>query len=182
MNRIPERNRPLVILAVGVVVLLVVAGGVLLIGRIGPSPSPTPSISSSTSASPPVDPATPEGGTRAFFDAFARARRTDDPSIVEPFVTGTSSSAYLTVDGFLRGQKEAGKAAVITTNELSGFGVDVQGQTATVMVSQQLGGYDIDVDTGKPRESPTLLPATSFRVVLKQVDARWLVDEFEPLQ
>ena len=182
MNRIPERNRPLVILAVGVVVLLVVAGGVLLVGQIGPSPSPTPSTSSSASASPSVDPATPEGGTRAFFDAFARSRLTDDASIVEPFVTGKASSAYLTVDGFLRGQKEAGKASVITTNELSGFGVDVQGQMATVMVSQQLGGYDIDVDTGKPRESPTLLPSTSFRVVLKQIDGRWLVEEFEPLQ
>jgi hypothetical protein len=182
VNRIPERNRPVVILAVGIAVLLVVAGGVLLVGRIGPSTTPTPSASASATASPSVDPSTPEGGTRAFFDAFARARLTDDPSIVEPFVTGKSSSAYLTVDAFLRGQKEAGKASVITTNDLSGFGVDVQGQMATVMVTQQLGGYDIAVDTGKPRESPTLLPATSFRVVLKQVDERWLVDEFEPLQ
>ena len=117
-----------------------------------------------------------------FFDAFARARRTDDASIVGPFVTSTASSAYRTVDAFLRGQKDAGKASVITTNELSGFGVDVQGQTATVMVTQQLGGYDIDVDTGEPRESPTLLPLTNFRVVLKQVEDLWLVDEFEPLQ
>lgn len=182
MNRIPERNRPLVVLGTAVIVLLVVAGGVLLLGRLGPSPSPTPPTSPSTSASPSADASTPEGGTRAFFDAFARARLTDDPAIVEPFVTGTSSSAYLTVDAFLRGQKEAGKASVITTNELSGFGVDVQGQRATVMVTQQLGGYDIDIDTGEPRESPTLLPATNFRVVLMRVDGRWLVDEFEPLQ
>ena len=182
MNRIPERNRPLVIFAVGIVVLLLVAGGVLLVGQLGPSPTPTPPASPIATASPSADPSTPEGATRAFFDAFAQARRTDDAPIVAPFVTGTGSSAYRTVDAFLRGQKESGKASVITTNDLSGFGVDIQGQTATVMVTQQLGGYDIDIDTGKPRESPTLLPLASFRVVLKQVDARWLVDEFEPLQ
>jgi hypothetical protein len=182
VNRIPERNRPLVILATGVVVLLLVAGGVLVLGQLGPSPTPPPSTSPSNPTSPSPDAATPEGGTRAFFDAFARARLTDDPSIVEPFVTGTTSSAYLTVDAFLRGQKDAGKASVITTNELSGFGVDVQGETATVMVTQQLGGYDIDIDTGEPRESPTLLPATDFRVVLKKVGNQWLVEEFEPLQ
>jgi hypothetical protein len=182
VNRIPERNRPLVILATGVVVLLLVAGGVLLVGQLGPSPTPTPPGSPTATASPSADPSTPEGATRAFFDAFAQARRTDDASIVAPFVTGTESSAYRTVDAFLRGQKESGKASVITTNDLSGFGVDVQGTTATVMVTQQLGGYDIDVDTGEPRESPTLLPPTSFRVVLKLVDGRWLVDEFEPLQ
>jgi hypothetical protein len=182
VNHIPERNRPLVILATAVIVLLVVVGGVLLLGRLEPSPSPTPPTSPSTPASPSADASTPEGGTRAFFDAFARARLTDDPAIVEPFVTGTSSSAYLTVDAFLRGQEEAGKASVITTNELSGFGVDVQGERATVMVTQQLGGYDIDINTGEPRESPTLLPTTDFRVVLMQVDDRWLVEEFEPLQ
>lgn len=182
MNRIPERNRPLVIAVVGVVVLLFVAGGILLLGQLGPTPSPSTSLPPSVTASPSADPSTPEGATWAFFDAFARGRRTDDASIVEEFVTGTDSSAYRTVDAFLRGQREAGKASVITTNELSGFGVDIEGLTATVMVTQQLGGYDIDIDTGEPRESPTLLPPTHFRVVLKQVDDRWLVDEFEPLQ
>ncbi|HYU50959.1 MAG TPA: hypothetical protein VEO91_13640, partial [Candidatus Limnocylindria bacterium] len=111
MNRIPERNRPLVIFAVGVAVLVIVAGGVLLVGRLGPPPAPTPSGSQAT-ASPSADPSTPEGATRAFFDAFAQARRTDDASIVAPFVTGTESSAYRTVDAFVRGQKESGKASV----------------------------------------------------------------------
>ena len=182
MNRIPERNRPLVILVTGVVVLLLLAGSVLLFGQLGPAPTPSGSLQPSAAASPSADPSTPEGATRAFFEAFARARRTDDASMIEPFVTGTASSAYRTVDAFLRGQKEAGKASVITTNDLSGFGVDVQGQTATVMVTQQLGGYDIDVNSGEARESPTLLPPTNFGVVLKQVEGRWLVDEFEALQ
>ncbi|HEV8697700.1 MAG TPA: hypothetical protein VGQ89_08405 [Candidatus Limnocylindrales bacterium] len=181
MNRLPARYQLPLVAGVSVLVVLLIAGMVLLAGRIAPSPSPSVgSLSPSPSASP--DPSTPEGATRAFFDAFARARRTDDPAVVAAFVTGTGSSAYRTVEAFLRGQKEAGKASVITTNELSGFGVDVQGQTATVMVTQQLGGYDIDVDTGEPLESPTLLPATTFRVVLKQVEGRWLVDEFEALQ
>lgn len=182
MNRIPERNRPLVVLGTAVVVLVLVAGGVLLLGLLDPPPTQTPPTSPSTPPSPSADAASPEGGTRAFFDAFARARLNDDPVIVVPFVTATTSSAYLTVDAFLRGQKEAGKASVITTNELSGFGVDIQGQTATVMVTQVLGGYDIDLDTGEPRESPTLLPPTNFRVVLKQVEGLWRVDEFEALQ
>ncbi len=182
MNRIPERNWPIVVLAMGVVVVAVVAGGVLLVGQLGPWPTPTPPASPTATASPSIDPFTPEGATRAFFDAFAQARRTDDASIVAPFVTGTGSSAYRTVDAFLRGQKESGKASVITTNDLSGFGVDVQGTTATVMVTQQLAGYDIDVVTGEPRESPTLLTPTNFKVLLKQLEARWLVDEFEALQ
>jgi hypothetical protein len=50
------------------------------------------------------------------------------------------------------------------------------------MVTQLLGGYDIDVNTGNPRESPTLLPPTDFRVALKHVQGRWLVDQFEPLR
>jgi hypothetical protein len=132
------------------------------------------------SASP--DASSPEGATTAFFQAFAAARRTDDPSGVVPFVTGTESSAYRTVDAFLLGQKEAGKASVITTNELSGFGVEIEGQTATVIVTQVLGGYDIDVDSGEPIESPTTLPPTRFQVLLHQVEGRWLVDEFEAQQ
>ncbi len=177
---VPERYRLALVAATSLIVVLIVAGTILLLSRPGPTPveSPTPTAV----VSPSLDLATPEGAVSAFFDAFARARRTDDPSIVAPFVTGTGSSAYRTVDGFLSGQKAVGKASVITTNTLSGFGVDVQGQTATVMVSQQLGGYDIDVKTGEARESPTLLPSTNFRVVLKQVDGRWLVDEFEALQ
>ena len=181
MNRVPARYQLPLIVAVSALVVIVIAGLVLLPGRLTPSPPPT---SPPTTGSPSVsqDASTPEGATRSFFDAFARARRTDDPALVAEFVTSTDSSAYRTVDAFLRGQKEAGKASVITTNDLSGFGVEVEGQTATVMVTQTLGGYDIDVDTGEPLESPTVLPPTTFRVVLLQVDGRWLVDEFEPLQ
>jgi hypothetical protein len=177
---VPERYRLPVAVATSLIVVVIVAGAILLLNRPGPTPVLSPSPTAI--ASPSLDLATPEGAVRAFFDAFARARRTDDPSIVAPFVTGTGSSAYRTVDGFLSGQKAVGKASVITTNTLSGFGADIKGQTATVMVTQQLGGYDIDVKTGEARESPTLLPSTNFRVVLKQVDGRWLVDEFEALQ
>ena len=41
MNRIPERRRPLFVLAASLAVLLVVAGGVLLVGRLTPTPTPT---------------------------------------------------------------------------------------------------------------------------------------------
>jgi hypothetical protein len=181
MNRIPSRYQLPLVIGVSLVVLLVVAGVVLLAGRLTPTPSPsTASESPSASASPATS--TPEGSTTAFFEAFAAARRTDDPSGVLPFVTGMESSAYRTVDAFLRGQKEAGKASVITTNELSAFGVEIEGETATVIVTQVLGGYDIDVDSGEPIESLTTLPPTRFQVLLHQVEGRWLVDEFEAQQ
>ncbi len=80
MNRIPERNRPLVIVATGVVVLLLVAGGILLLGQLGPTPTPSTSLPPSATASPSPDPSTPEGATRAFFGALVAARRTDDPA------------------------------------------------------------------------------------------------------
>ena len=72
MNRIPERRRPLFVLAASLAVLLVVAGGVLLVGRLTPTPTPTTLPTSSATASPSADPSTPEGAVRAFFDAFAR--------------------------------------------------------------------------------------------------------------
>ena len=179
MNRIPERNRPLVVMATGVVVLLLVAGGVLLVGTLAPSPSPTTSPSSSASAPPSVDPSTPEGGTRAFFEAFARARRTDDVSIVAAFVTGTQSSAYLTVDAFLRGQKDVGKASITTVLNIENVSVATNGDRSTVTFDFTEGGYDISLDTGKPLESPQVLPATRVTAQLELRDGRWLVDSFE---
>ncbi len=46
------------------------------------------------------------------------ARRTDDPSLVEPYVTSKQSSAYLSVAGFLGGQKQVKKASVTTVERL----------------------------------------------------------------
>ncbi len=179
MNRIPERNRPLVILATGVVVLLLVAGGVLLVGQLGPSPTPTPPASPTATASPSADPSTPEGATRAFFDAFAQARRTDDASIVAPFVTGTESSAYRTVDAFLRGQKESGKASITTVLRLENLSTTTDGDRATVVFDFTEGGYDISLDTGEALESPEILPTTRVTVELVLTDGRWLVDSYE---
>ena len=59
MNRIPERRRPLFVLAASLAVLLVVAGGVLLIGRLTPTPTPTTAPTSSATGSPSADPSTP---------------------------------------------------------------------------------------------------------------------------
>ena len=180
MMSIPERYRVPIVALVALVLVLAAGGAIVLVGGGGPAASSSPSTSAAPS---PTDPgATPESAVRAFFTAFALARKTDDPTGVVPFVTSTNSSAYQTVDAFLRGQKEVGKASVITTNLLSDFATQVQSQTATVTCSQVLGGYDIDTVTGSPRESPTLLPATRFTVVLKEAAGRWLVDSFESLQ
>jgi hypothetical protein len=179
VNRIPERSRPLVILATGVVVLLLVAGGVLLVGQLGPSPTPTTSSSPSATASPSADTSTPEGATRAFFDAFARARRTDDASIVAPFVTGTESSAYRTVDAFLRGQREVGKASITTVLRLENLSTMTNGDRSTIVFDFTEGGYDISLDTGEALESPEVLPTTRVTVELLLRDGQWLVDSYE---
>lgn len=179
MNRIPERNRPLVILAVGVVALLLVAGGVLLIGQLGPSPTPSTSPSPSRSASPSADPSTPEGSVSAFFAALKEARRTDDPALIRPYVTGEQSSAYLSVQGFLLGQKGVNKASVLTVQSVENISVQTTGDTATVHLVYTEGGYDISLDTGQPLESPNVLAPRDVTMELRRVDGRWLVESYE---
>jgi len=179
VNRIPERNRPLVILATGVVVLLLVAGGVLLLGRIGPSPTPTTSSSPSATGSPSVDASTPEGAVRAFFAALKEARRTDDPALIRPYVTGEQSSAYLSVQGFLLGQKAVKKASVLTVQQVDNISVQTTGDSATVHLVYTEGGYDISLDTGEPLESPNVLAPRDVTMVLRRIDGRWLVETYE---
>ena len=179
MNRIPERNRPLVIVATGVVVLLLVAGGILLLGQLGPSPTPSTSLPPSATASPSPDPSTPEGATRAFFGALVAARRTDDPALIEPYVTSRESSAYRTVAGFLAGQKESGKASITTMLELEDVQVEESGKTAQLTATLLEAGYDIDLDTGQPLESPVTLSPRNLTAELRRVDGIWKVDSFE---
>lgn len=175
---VPQRYRlPIAILAsIAVVVLVFVAVAVVTQPRPSNSPSPSPSPSASVN---PTD--SPEGVVRAFFDALARARRTDDPTFLTPFVTSTDSSAYLTAAGFLEGQKQVGKASVITTNEIRDLRVDSQDGEAVVTFMHHMEGYDIDYDTGEPLESPTALPDVKVRVQVRQVGGRWLVERFENL-
>lgn len=179
MNRIPERNRPLVILATGVVVLLLVAGGVLLLGQIGSSPTPTTSSSLSATASPSVDASSPEGAVRAFFAALEEARRTDDPALIRPYVTGEQSSAYLSVQGFLLGQKAVKKASVLTVQQVDSISVQTTGDSATVHLVYTEGGYDISLDTGEPLESPNVLAPRDVTMELRRVEGRWLVETYE---
>ena len=179
MNRIPERNRPLVIVATGVVVLLLVAGGILLLGQLGPTPTPSTSLPPSATASPSPDPSTPEGATRAFFGALVAARGTDDPALIEPYVTSRESSAYRTVAGFLAGQKESGKASITTMLELEDVQVEESGETAQLTATLLEAGYDIDLDTGQPLESPVTLSPRNLTVELRRVDGIWKVDSFE---
>lgn len=180
MNRIPERNRPLVVLAVGVVVLLLVSGGVLLVGGLNPSPSPTNQPSPSVSATPSSDPtATPEGAVRAMFEAYAKARPTNDASLVLPFVTSESSPAYLSVRGFLEGQQALGRGAVITEQSFDDLAVETTQQTATVTFSYVEMGYLIDIDSGEPLASPAAIEPTRIRARVVLEGSKWLVEEYE---
>ena len=174
--RLPAIAGLSLLIAVAVVV------AILLLGRAPPviDRSPSPSASQPTNASPPPDD-TPEAAVRAFFEAFAEAREMDDPTLIEPLVNGTDSSAYQTAAGFLLGQQEVGRASVVTVNELSNFDVRSNDGEATVLFDHRLGGYDIDLESGEPVESPTVLETRRKQAVVVLVDGVWLVDSFENL-
>ncbi len=175
MNVPPRYRLAIAIVAsVGVVVIVLVA--VLLAGGGGPAATPTPSTSASASMD---STSTPEGAVRAFFAAYSQARRTDDPSLVEPYVTGNESSAYLSVSGFLLGQKEVKKGSVTTEERIENVRVAQSGTTATVTFDYTEGGYDISLETGEAIESPVVLPTVHVTVDLKQIDDQWLVDRYE---
>jgi hypothetical protein len=173
---VPPRYRlPIAVLAsVGVVVVVIVA--VLVANGGGPVVTPTPSTIAPASSDPT---STPEGAVRAFFEAFAQSRKTDDPTLIEPYVTNTDSSAYLTVAAFLKGQKEVGRASVTTVLRIENVTVEQGGTTATVSFDYTEGGYNIDPTTGSPVESPTILPTTHDVAVVRQLHGRWLVDSFQ---
>ncbi|MHB8960368.1 MAG: hypothetical protein ACYDAN_12140 [Candidatus Limnocylindrales bacterium] len=178
---VPPRYRLPVAIAASVAVVLTVLVAVLIAngGNVNPGPSPIASASASASAS--SDPtSTPEGVVRAFFDAYAKAGQTDDPAGLEPFVTGRTSSAYLSAAGFLQGQKEKGKASVTTVLRLDNMTAKTSADgTATVTFDYTEGGYNIDPATGSPLESPMVLPATKVAVTVRQIGGRWLVDAYQ---
>jgi hypothetical protein len=178
MTRVPERNRLLVIAAAGVLIVLVVAGRVLLFGQPGATPGPSPSPPAVASVSPAADRSTPEGATRAFFAALVTSRRTDNPDLVEPFVTSREAPAYLTVAGFLAGQKAAGKASITTQLVLEEVRVDTTGDAARLTAALLEAGYDISLDTGRPLESPVTLAARRLTVELRRIGDTWKVDAF----
>lgn len=174
---VPPRYRlPIAILASLAVVLLVFLA-VTIVSQPRPNGSSSPAPSASPSAS--IDPTgSPESVVRAFFDAFATARRTDDPTPVLPFVTSDRADAYLSVSAFLEGQRQVGKASVLTVQELNNLTVETTESTATVEFDYVEGGYDIDLDTGEPLESPEVLPPFHVSVSVSEVDSRWLVDSY----
>lgn len=169
-------------LAVGVAVIVVVAvvAAIVGLGSLGSSPTSTASASVSLAPTPsPTDPlSTPENAVRLFFHAFNQGWRTDDPTVVEPYVTGTRSDAYLSVSSFFGGGKAVNKAAVITTEKLDKMTSAVTGDTATVQFDYTVGGYNIALDSGKPIETPNVLAPVHVKVTLKRVGPHWLVDSY----
>ena len=180
-----EKYRLPVVAAVALVVVVLVVGAIAAFGSMGstaPTASSTPTRTPSATATPaptPTDPrSTPEGATRAFFAAFAKAWKTDDPSLVEPYVTSKESSAYLTVAGYLGGAQGVGRASIITIDNLDNMTSRVAGDTATVDFNYSEGGYDINPSTGAALESPTLLAPVHLTATLKLVNGVWLMDSY----
>ena len=165
--------------AVVVVVAVIVGLGSLGSGSVS---TPTPALSPNPMATPapsPTDPRlTPEGATRAFFAAYAQARKTDDPSLVEPYVTNKDSGAYQSVSAFLGGELGVNRASVTTVQHLDNMRSSVSGDTATVDFDFTEGGYDISPSTGVALESPTVLTPVHVTATLKLVDGLWLVDSY----
>lgn len=176
MNIAPRYRLPVAILASLVVVALVFVG-VSFLGQPNSSERPTPTATAGMSATPQAGD-TPEAAVRAFFAAFAEARESSDPSIVEPYVTSTDSSAYLTAAAFLDGQAEQGKGSVTTVQELSDFDVSQEDNSAVVEFTYVAGGYDIDLETGEPLESPEVLEPSRVRAQVARVGDEWLVESY----
>jgi hypothetical protein len=185
VNRIPDRRRPLVALATAAGVLVLVVVGVLVVARLAspetatPSLTGTPSQPATTTSPPSADPSTPEGAVHAFFAALKEARRTDDPALLRPHVTSDQSSAYLSVEGFLLGQKAVNKASVLTVQVVEDISVDTTDDTATVRLVYTEGGYDISLETGEALESPSVLAPRNVTMELRRISGRWLVDSYE---
>ena len=181
------RIRTPILAASSVLLGLLVVGGVLLAGRLGLPDTSTSSASAAAGAPATTQPApsptdprsTPEGAARAFFAAYALARRSDDPSAVAGLVTGPDSSAYRSVAGFLEGQRAAGKASVLTVARLEGLAASVTASGATVTFDYTEGGYDIGLADASPLQTPQLLPSVRVTVRLRQVGGVWLVDAYE---
>ncbi len=176
MMTIPERYRIPIVALVAVVLVVAAGGAIVLVGGGGPAPSSSPSASLAPSPSDPG--ATPESAVRAFFDAYSQARKTDDPSLVVPFVTSTSSSAYLSAAGFLNGEKAVGKASITTVLRLDNMQTVLSGTSASVSFDYTEGGYDISATTGMALETPTVLAPRRVVAQVHQVGGRWLVDDY----
>ncbi|MEP6639720.1 MAG: hypothetical protein ABJC39_10265 [Chloroflexota bacterium] len=99
--------------------------------------------------------------------------------MIRPYVTGEQSSAYLSVQGFLLGQKAVKKASVLTVQQLENISVQTTGDSATVQLVYTEGGYDISLDSGEPLESPGVLAPRDVTMELRRVDGRWLVETYE---
>lgn len=167
-------------IAVVVVVAVIVGLGSLGSGTASPDTTRSPLASITPTAEPtPTDPRlTPEGATRAFFEAFSEARKTNDPSLVEPYVTSKDSGAYLTASGFLGGAQGVNRASIVTVDRLDNMTSQVTGETATVDFDYTEGGYDVNPSTGVALESPTVLPPIHVTATLKLVNGLWLMDAY----
>jgi hypothetical protein len=179
LDRLGRWRLPAIAVAALAIALAAVAVILLLPSLLGtPDKSPTPTTTEQPSATEAVGD-TPEAAVRAFFEAFAEARETSDPSVIEPFVNGTESSAYLTAAAFLDGQAEQGKGSITTVNELTDFDVTETDDTAVVQFTYLAGGYNIDLETGEPLESPEVLDPSRVRAEVVRVNGQWLVDSYE---
>ena len=162
------------------VVLLVVAGGVLLVGRLTPTPTPTTPCPrrQRPRRRPRIRPRR-RARVRAFFDAVMRQR--DGPTTrhsLEPFVTSGESSAYRRSRASCRpeGERQGVRSRPVLDSRTSG---SRRRATLLDVTSTSLeGGYDIDLDSGEPLESPVTLDPRNAHGRALAADGMWQVERF----
>jgi hypothetical protein len=181
-----ERYRLPLVAAVALVAVVVVVAAIVGLGSLGSSTTspdstrlpPAPPTTQTATPTPADSPSTPESATRAFFHAYSVARKTDDPSLVEPYVASKESGAYQSVEAFLGGELAVNRASVVTVERLDNMTSSVAGDTATVDFDYTEGGYDINPSTGAAQDTPAVLAPYHVTVTLKLVGGHWLVDSY----
>ena len=175
--QLPTRNRTPILALAALAIGLVVVGVILFAGRIGvPEPTPPPSASVPPAERRPIHCRRPKGAVRAFFAAFAAARRTDDPTLLTAFVTGTGL-VRLPDRGRLprRPEGRSARRPCSRCNDLDGAhgrghrcagdgDVPPPPRSATTSTSRP----------GQPLESPTALPDATVVTVVADPDRRTL--------
>ena len=180
MNRIPERNRPLVILAVGrrraaprcrrrparrparpvadADDIVAALGDRLAVRRSVHAGGRGPGLLRGAQGG--------HGGPTTRL-SFGRTSRESSP---RPTSRCRASCS---------GRRESSKASVLTVQQVENISVETTGDSATVHLVYTEGGYDISLDTGEPLESPNVLAPRDVTMELRKVDGRWLVESYE---
>jgi len=111
---------------------------------------------------------------RHYYQVLDQVRATGDTSLIDP-VTDPDGVDRSNVQAFIAEQKAKGRLSSITSDVFSHWKFEINGTVSMVTFDHQISGYDIDLTTRQPVESPTTLPPTRWVMELRHHDSGWLV-------